>query len=101
MFADCDLAPQVNSNYRNIYFRNGMESKADSDDVDDILSEGTAGTVISYTVAPDGAKNGSYCFKMLIGAEDNKLYFFKKHKISSKYGAGFLPEDLKKIASVR
>jgi len=101
VFADSDLAPQVNVNYRNIYFRNGIKSMEDADDVDDILSDGTANTVISYTVAPDGAKNGSYCFKMLIGAEDNQLYFFKKHKISSKYGAGFLVEDLKKIASVR
>ena len=70
-------------------------------DVDDLMREGVAGKVVSYTVAPEGAKPGSYCFKMLIGTEDNTLYFFKKHKISAKFGAGFLEEDLKKIASVR
>ncbi len=101
VFADGDIAPQVSVGSRNLYLRDGMISMEDSDDVDDLMREGVAGKVVSYTVAPEGAKPGSYCFKMLIGTEDNTLYFFKKHKISAKFGAGFLEEDLKKIASVR
>jgi len=98
--ADEDLAEEVNKNYKLIYGRNGIEFM-EADDVDDLYLDKAPSTVISYTVAPSDPTVGSYSYKMLIGTEDNTLYFFKRHKISKKYGAGFLVEDIKKIAAVR
>lgn len=66
----------------------------------DTYMEGNAiGKVVSYTVAPEDPKPGSHCYKMLIGTDDHKLYYFRKHKITARYGAGFLEEDIKRIAS--
>ena len=45
--------------------------------------------------------SGSYCYKMLINAETYEIYYFSRHKISKKFGAGFLPEDIKRINSYR
>ena len=57
--------------------------------------------LVSYVVAPTEALPGSYCYKMLINAETHEIYYYSRHKISKKYGAGFLPEDIKRINSYR
>ena len=71
------------------------------DEVDEIFSEGTFNTVISYVVAPSEPVNGSICYKLLIGSDNDELYYFKKHKINAKSGKGFLTSDLKAIKSLR
>jgi hypothetical protein len=38
---------------------------------------------------------------MLIDCESHQLYYFRKHKITKKAGAGFLIEDIKRISSAR
>ena len=38
---------------------------------------------------------------MLIGSDTRELYYFKKHKITSKNGKGFLASDIKAIKSIR
>ena len=71
--------------------------KDDEQEVDDIFTNGTFNAVVSYVVAPTEPVNGSVCYKMLIGADDHKLYWYKKHRISARQGAGFLDADLKAI----
>lgn len=66
---------------------------ADEDEADQYLIDNTPGTLVSYMVAPAEPVNGSYCYKLLINAETHELYFFRRHRISEKYGVGFLPED--------
>lgn len=63
------------------------------------LDENAEGKVVSYIVAPTDAQTGSYCYKMLIGTDDHKLYYFRKHRITERYGIGFLEEDIKRILS--
>jgi hypothetical protein len=38
---------------------------------------------------------------MLIDTRTHKLYYFKKHRIGKKAGAGFLPEDIERIKASR
>ena len=52
-------------------------------------------------VAPSEPVNGSICYKMLIGADNHELYYFKKHRITAKMGKGFLSSDLKAIKTLR
>jgi hypothetical protein len=52
-------------------------------------------------VAPFEPQPGAYCYKMLIDTQTHKLYYYKRHRISSKAGAGFLKDDLKRIYAVR
>ena len=75
--------------------------KDDEQEVDDIFTNGTFKAVVSYVVAPTEPVNGSVCYKMLIGADDHKLYWYKKHRISARQGAGFLDADLKAIKLLR
>ena len=99
-FSEEDFSPQVE--------KKTLESldedifiEEDEGDVDDIFDEGKFNAVISYVVAPAEPVNGSVCYKLLIGADDHKLYWYKKHKISPRQGAGFLDSDLKAIKLLR
>ena len=71
------------------------------EEADKFVSEGKEHTLVSYVVAPSSAKIGSYCYKMLIDPQDGTLYYFRKHKISKKFSAGFLAEDIKRITIPR
>lgn len=66
---------------------------ADEDEADQYLIDNAPNTLVSYMVAPTEPVNGSYCYKLLINAETHELYFYRRHKITDKYGVGFLPED--------
>ena len=100
VFAECDLAPDVDRAFRDLNFDSDM-LVVDEDDADDKMAESATETLVSYVVAPSEPTNGSYCYKMLIHPETHELYYFRKHKISNKYGAGFLQEDILRINKQR
>lgn len=100
VYAEEDLASEVSSASKALYLKEGMEV-VDADDADDYMYDAAEGTVVAYVVAPTEPVQGSFCYKMLIGADNHQLYYFKKHKITKKFGPGFLNEDLKRIANVR
>lgn len=100
IFADCDLAEDVDRAFVDLNFDSDM-SVTDEDSASDLMEAGITGKVVSYVVAPDEPVAGSYCYKMLISPESHKLYYFRKHRISKKYGAGFLKEDIIRINKQR
>lgn len=73
----------------------------DEDEADSYMLDNVAGTLVSYVVAPSEPVKGSYCYKMLIDAQTHELYYYRRHKISPKAGAGFLPEDIERINKAR
>ena len=73
----------------------------DEDEADSYMLDNVAGALVSYVVAPSEPIKGSYCYKMLIDAQTHELYYYRRHKISPKAGAGFLPEDIEKINKAR
>lgn len=73
----------------------------DEDDTDQYMLDNVPGTIVSYVAAPTEPVFGSYCYKMLIDTRTHKLYYFKKHRIGKKAGAGFLPEDIERIKASR
>ncbi len=95
-----DFAPQVDEQTKRSLDEDFL-IKEDEDEVDEIFSEGTFNTVVSYVVAPSEPVNGSICYKMLIGSDNHELYYFKKHKITAKSGKGFLTSDIKSIKLLR
>lgn len=95
-----DFAPQVDEQTKRSLDEDIL-IKEDEDEVDEIFSEGTFNTVVSYVVAPSEPVNGSICYKMLIGSDNHELYYFKKHKITAKSGNGFLSSDIKSIKLLR
>ena len=95
-----DFAPQVDEQTKRSLDEDIL-IKDDEDEVDEIFNEGTFNAVVSYVVAPSEPVNGSICYKMLIGADNHELYYFKKHKITAKNGKGFLTSDIKTIKKLR
>lgn len=73
----------------------------DEDSTDQYMLDNAPGTLVSYVAVPAEPVKGSFCYKMLIDSETHKLYYFRKHKITGKAGAGFLPEDIIKITASR
>ena len=100
LFADSDLAINLTEIDRMKFFDDKMKV-VDEDDADEAMAGREAMTLVSYVVAPEHPENGSFCYKMLFDAESGDLVYFRRHKISSRRPAGFLPEDLKRIVAVR
>ena len=100
LIADTDLDPQMSQSTKDLYLKDGV-STADQETVDKNLTQAQENTIISYVAAPTNPKAGSYCYKMLIDPQTYQLYFFRKHRVSTKYGAGFADYDLRSIAMTR
>ena len=100
VFSEDDLNEAISTEFMDLNFDSDIVVK-DADSADDYILKNTPKTLVSYVVAPTGANPGSYCYKMLIKAETYEIYYFSRHKISKKFGVGFLPEDIKRINSYR
>ena len=95
-----DLSPEVSAKDLEKYLDSDFQvvEKADSEQA---YVDANYNTLVSYVVAPDAPEKGDWCYKMLFEADTHTLYYLSKHKITPKKGAGFLPEDLKRLASKR
>ena len=100
VFAEGDLSAEITPEVKNQLFDENV-LVIDADDADEYLTKNNENTLVSYVVVPSSGKVGSYCYKMLLEPRANKLYYFRKHKISKKAGPGFLLEDVKRITAPR
>jgi hypothetical protein len=100
VFSEDDLNELVTESLRSRAFDEGI-TVTDEDEADQYILDNAAGTLVSYVVAPTEPVAGSYCYKMLIDAQTHKLYYFKRHRITNKFGPGFLPEDIERITAHR
>ena len=100
IYSEGDISTEVTHGFLDI----NLDSDTivtDEDDADDYMLEVKPNTLVSYTVSPTDPQPGSYSYKMLICPQTNELYYYRRHKISKKFGAGFLTEDIKRINSYR
>lgn len=100
VFSENDLNSEITREYMDLNFDSDI-LVTDEDSADNYILENTPNTLVSYVVAPADATPGSYCYKMLVNAQTHEIYYFSRHKISKKYGVGFLTEDIKRINSYR
>ena len=100
VFSEGDLSTEVTSQVKDQLFDADV-LVLEEEDADEYLVKNNDNTLVSYVVAPTSGKIGSYCYKMLLDPRANKLYYFRKHKISKKAGVGFLLEDVKRITAPR
>ena len=73
----------------------------DTADADQAYLDAQYNTLVSYVVAPLFPEKGDVCYKMLFEADTHTLYYISRHRIDARRGAGFLPEDLKRLARKR
>lgn len=91
VFSENDIAPNVEMGDCASFI------VTDEDSADEMIMNNAHNTLVSYVVAPAEPVNGSFCYKMLIDAQTYELYYYRKHRISAKSGAGFLPYDIRSI----
>lgn len=100
LFAEEDLAAEVTDKARNLYFKKNIVL-SDEDTADEAMMDHKENTIVSFTVCAGSDDIGSYCYKMLIDAQTHQLYYYRRHRITKKFGSGFLIEDLNRIATSR
>lgn len=67
------------------------------EDIEKAIVDKNENVVFLHKVGPEGTRLQARCYKLLIGAGDDQLYYFNYHMISKKDGDGFLIKDFKKI----
>ncbi|MGM0667604.1 MAG: hypothetical protein ACQETA_09805 [Bacteroidota bacterium] len=67
------------------------------DQVDEAIREKAEDTLVLHRVGPVKAEKGGLCFKMLLGTDDARMYFYGEHRISDRRPNGLLVNDLKRI----
>lgn len=94
-----DLSPDIGTMERiKAVYSNKVEIVSEEDIFKAIESK-APNTVILHKVGPVGEKiNEGYCFKMLIGTDDDNMYYYNLHTIDKSNPNGFLPSDLKRLA---
>ena len=97
VFSENDLSEEITQEIKDKVFNDDSVICTDEDTADSYMINHEPNTLVSYTVCPTNATNGSYCYKMLIDAQTHELYYFRRHKIGKKLKPGFLLEDLKRI----
>ncbi len=72
---------------------------ASEDEIMKAIFSKAADTVFLHKVGPVGERRGEgYCFKMFLGTDDAKIYYYDLHSISKSNPNGLLPSDLKRLA---
>ena len=72
-------------------------SLVDDETIQKAITEKSENRVVLHMVGPEGARSGGLCFKMLIGADDGRMYFYGEHTITPKKRKGLLGNDMKRI----
>ena len=92
-----DLSPEIATidKIKAIY-KNKIEI-VNEDDIVRAIQNKTPNTLILHKVGPVGDKESGYCFKMLIGTDDAKMYFYNQRLIDRAHPNGLLPADLKRL----
>jgi hypothetical protein len=67
------------------------------EEIQKAVSEKRPNTLILHKVGPPDELPGAFVFKMLIGADDARMYYFNNHKIDARNPNAFLPADLRRI----
>lgn len=75
-------------------------SIASEEETDGYILDGKEGVAVSYVVSPSDPLPGAVCYRMIIDAYSHQLYYYSKGKVSKKDGAGFTPNEIKKIQSI-
>ena len=100
VFAKGDVSGRMPETVKEKALAAGIEIVND-DEADELLDTGDMNCVVSYTVASSDPEFGSYCYKMLFGAGDHKLYYFKKQSVGRDGDCGFIASEFNKLVSIR
>ena len=92
-----DLAPEVRSlaNIRKVY--DGVVRIVTPEDIETAINDRREDVVYLHKVGPSRSNVKARVYKCLIGAGDDKFYYFDYHMMSASKGDGLLKEDFKRL----
>lgn len=97
LVTSADLAGEVNTPTK-IKATYPHEFKLVSEDeVIEAIENKEPNTVVVHKVGPEDTNKTGWCYKILFGTDDSKLYFFDHHTLSPKRPDGLLERDFKRL----
>ncbi|MDD4639031.1 MAG: hypothetical protein PHT63_04660 [Bacteroidales bacterium] len=96
IFGVDDIGYQTGEDEIKWTFRNRAEV-SDNDIKENAMRDYTKNTAVSLVISP-GDSGGGYCYKLLIGSDNHKLYYFRKHRFNSGKQPGFTKKEIKQIS---
>lgn len=95
---EVDMAASVSAKEEIATIYSGPFQLVSKEEIMKAVKEGRPNTLILHKVGPPDEIAGAYVFKMLIGTDDSRMYYFNTHKVDQRNPNGFLPADLKRLA---
>jgi hypothetical protein len=68
-----------------------------TDNIEKAIAEKNPDVVYLHKVGPSGTRLQARCYKIIMGAGDDQIYYFDFHTITKSEGDGLLESDFKKI----
>lgn len=94
--ADCDVAQPLDGTFNVMMEENNIYVLPEQE-VTDLMLASAGKTVVSYCLRPLAEVKHKYCYTLLIGAEDHKLYYCNKKYYMFDQDAGFNQSSLSKL----
>lgn len=94
LIPESDLASDVSGKQRKNFTSSGKISFVGPKDCARVIREEAPSVAIGVAIFPASRAAGSVCYKMVVGTDDHKLYYFSKHHIKGESDAGFLSGDI-------
>ncbi|MDT8400195.1 MAG: hypothetical protein RQ743_00750 [Bacteroidales bacterium] len=97
LVSENDLVPELRApGAAEEYYPDNLKVVSESE-IDEAIMNKAEDTLVLHRVGPEKAEKGGLCFKMLLGTDDARMYFYGEHRISDKRPNGLLINDLKRI----
>lgn len=93
-----DLAPEVNSERKIKAIYPYKVRITTPEEIEKAIQEKNPDVVFLHKVGPEGTRMKARCYKVIIGADDARFYYFDYHNIDDKHPDGFLASDFKKLS---
>ena len=65
--------------------------------IEKAIAEKNPNVVYLHKVGPEGGRLQARCYKVVLGAGDDQIYYFDYHTVSKSEGDGLLDSDFKKM----
>ncbi len=92
-----DLDQKVNTLEKIQKYYKGVVRIVSPDDIEKAIEEKRTDVVYLHKVGPEHMDRKARIYKAILGAGDDKLYYFDYHNFTRKKGDGFLYKDFKRI----
>ena len=92
-----DLSPEINTIEKIAEHYPYKVKIVSGDEVEQAIKGKFENIVVLHSVGPGASEDVGRCYKMLLGVDDSRMYFYNYHTINPKRPVGLLSRDLKRL----